>query len=259
MVRHYSMAPPRAKRKRIMGTPTRTPRLQTFYGNAPNGDGPVNTQIQMARSFLYFWPIVFRRASDGALNQVGEGIGRRIHLKGLKICVYMRNFSTELRENHMLHMAIIQPKTDQDPTSFDLSKKFFSVPGGGPTTQGDDPTVMDFPTGNTTWDPRLNCNGINPRKFNIITHKKFRLDPKGPATAEANHLRQHEQYFKVGKTFEYRTPSNAGPGNGSLVKRPLYVCFWYEYIMPPPGTQDPQIGPKIDVSWNTVTYFKSII
>ena len=231
---------------RVAGQRQRTPRLQTFYNF---GGIPDSTQLPWAfpRKTLYTADIQFARVDDQT-RKIGEVVGQRIHLKGIKVCLYVQNIApaADGTRNFIFHFALVQPKGPEQNRP--INEKFFVNPGGG--FVGDD-RFFDFPDvqQNVDFDPRVNCNGINPGRFNIITHRKFKtyaIAGNGPTQMKYVH---HEKYYPVNKNFVYKG------SDSDDVERPIYACLWYESIL------DSGVTATVDhnVSLNTVTYFKSIL
>ena len=244
--RRYRGRPVR-RGNRVAGQRNRVPRLQTFYNFGGIETEPTTSIVSIPRKTLYSADIKFARI-DEATRKIGEVVGQRIYLKGVKVCLNAKNIAPPgtTNDNYILHFALIQPKGPE--ANRPLAERFFVQPGGGFTGNErnfDFPDVQNDPS----WDPRVNCNGINPTRFNIITHKKFNiyaLNAGGPV--RDSHVNM-ERYYAVNKYFNYNSPTNDD------VDRPIYICIWYENMVDAGATAD----TGMQWSCNTITYFKSII
>lgn len=231
------------KRKRVSGTRFKSPRDQTDY------TGGLNTYNQaLSRKTLWTSPIHFGKKFNIFSNQLGQITGGRVFVKGIKVCFRAVNESVNAFDAAHLHFAIIQYKSTGDESS--IPNNFFSQPGGGDAGNERDFNFVNASV-SPAWDWRYDCNGINPTRYNIVTHKKFRLDPRDIGKKSTSYLLTHEHYYHINKTFQFENKDD------TEVRNPLFMCVWYDSILPlTPATQTER--NYIDFHLNTVTYFKSV-
>lgn len=232
------------KRARVAGVRQRVARIQTQYTSGGLPDATPSDNIIIGRKQLWTAPIKFARI-DNTNRRLGEVQGTKIYVKGIKCCLYGVNESSNDLRDYIVHFALIQPKqvgTDATP----ISSNFFVNPGGGAAGQDKYLNFVDVST-TSAWDPRYNCNGINPDRFNIITHKKYKLANNTPGSHA--HSMYKEGYYKINKTFEYALD------NATTVSRPIYAVLWYERIF---GDVSTGLETSCKFSLTTNCYFKSI-
>lgn len=236
------------RRKRIAGTAFKSPRLQQFY-QLGGTTGPEDIVNDLPRKTLWSARIRFNRMEDQTVKRLGEITGFRVHVKGMKVCLTVDTQGTAPtpEDDITFHFAILQRKQDDEGIAI-TGSNFFSNPGGGTTGNEQD---FDFVPASTDpiWDARYNCNGINPTRFNVVTHKRLNvLHRNNDSTTNKKHL---NQYIKINKTFQYENKDD------QYVRRPLYAVCWYERQMPSAGGADGNIV-LARFSLNTTTYFRSI-
>lgn len=237
------------RRGRISGSRNRSNRHQVFYNGAGLPDAPDTIVNTVARKNLWTSKINFARVDDTA-RRMGEVLGQKIFIKGIKICYHGYHLQEDFgpESNMMVHFALIQPKGWPDDAPF--HEKFFSNPGGG--LLGLD-RAKDFPDTTTDpgWDPTVNCNGINPQRFNIITHMKRNIYPvtTGSGGNQKAERWDWEKYFPINKTLVYEDAES------DVVDRPIVMAVWYERLA--------ATAASVSVHWAfnvmTQTYFKSIV
>lgn len=231
------------KRKRISGTKFQKPRDQSDY------TGGLNTyNFNLSRKTLWSSPIQFGKKFTTFSNTLGQITGGRVFVKGIKVCFKAINESVNAFDAASLHFAIIQFKSTGDQAG--IPNNFFSQPGGGDAGSERDFTFVDAATA-PAWDWRYDCNGINPTRYNIVTHKKWRLDPRDVSKSSKNYLLTHEHFYYVNRTFQFENKDD------TQVRNPLYMVIWYDSILPlTPETQT--VRNFVDFHLNTVCYFKSV-
>lgn len=238
---------------RVSGARNHVPRLQTFYDGGGQPDVPSTIINSVTRKELWAAEIKFARVNQTA-RQLGELVGQKIKLRGLKICLSGHSLTTPdpggtgPRNDLVVHFAIIQKKSfpDDNPIFTD----FFSDPGGG---QLGVRRSRDFPSATTdpSWDPKVNCDGINPRRFNVITHKKFKVYANNESRGGGMNLEHvnFDKYYIINKTFTYEDAES------DAVDRPMYMCVWYENMLNPV----PAAEVLFHFSLSSVSYFHSIV
>lgn len=253
------------RRRRIYGTKTTTPRIQSFYSNNSSVLATAAGTHTLNRKTLWSSAIKFaRRVGTSTQINLGAVHGQRIYVKGIRVCLRMQNVlgaAPPGRNSLHVHFAILQLKLGGgnpiDPlqgTGQELSPaNFFVNPGGGRNGNerdiGFDNAVDGDPSVN--WDMRYDCNGINPDRFNIITHQRIRLDEIDRSDSSRNDTKTIDKYVKVNKPFQYENAVD------DFVRRPLFLVMWCDRILPNGVT--PQVEETaIRYSINTVSYFKSI-
>lgn len=225
----------RKKARRVAGAQNRSPRVQHWIDGTSGG---FQGEVGIDRKVLFNETILFARAPGSTNDDFGTAQANRIYVKGIKLCMMLRNSAPE----HMLqvHWAIIQEKR-QCNVPDQIETEFFT-----------DPTDLssryrDFvPVGtNPAWEPRNLCQGINPSRFNIITHQSLKLDKANNGVSP--HQVKIDKYMKIGKTFQYERSTSL------QVERPLIFCIWYERLSSVTGSTNDLV-----VNVNTTSYFKSL-
>lgn len=145
----------------------------------------------------------------------------QIYLKGINLCVYARNAHAF---PVMLHIAIVQYKSEQGSSSIALRREnFFSISEAG------DAKSMDFPTtAPLVYDARINCNPLNSQRFNVITHRKIRMDApnnsKDTFRSKARYL--SDRYYPIKRRIDFRDDLDIQN------RRPYYLLMWYQCMDP---------------------------
>lgn len=194
-----------------------------------------------------------RTIGDSNMNQRAASL---IWLNGIKICrQFMLTPSVGEGSNNagpmMIHWALIQYKSDinsnglPDVNDF-LKKDFFRQTNAG------NKRVADFPD-DTNWSNALLCNPINPTKINILTHKKFMINPRNNQSIATNswHVK-FEHYFKINKKIQFSVQTQALPD------KPFYELYWATTIDPatyPSGLGSKNVGLR--TYHNNVVYFNN--
>lgn len=147
-------------------------------------------------------------------------------LSGFKLCATFRN---TISEPIHVHMCIVQPKLDRATIS-DIRTNMLK----DSTVSADrDADYVDAAT-NSNWNRNQDCAPLNPRKFNIVTHRTFILDSAPGGATDRNQTGTNylhfEEYFKVGKRFEYEQNVDTD------VTKPLWMLVYYETVFPNSST-----------------------
>lgn len=225
------------KRRRVTGAFSRGQKA-AFYTFA---SGVFNEQRELlARKTLNIREFKFNNPPE-TNEQLRSAPGRTFHLSGLKICTMISNTSNIVPIR--VHLAILQPKEfEANPTTFrddffvsdiNTTQKFENFTDGGP------------------WNMDYDCYGINRKKFNILTHTKHILRPRGDGTAtesERENYKILEKYYKIGKRFEYDSNQDES------VSKPLYAAIWYDSLL---DTDQLAIGASVlGVTQRHTAYFR---
>ena len=159
---------------------------------------------------------------------IGAAPGMAFVVSGTKMCFNAQyvDDATELIPIQ-LHVALIQPKSDQAQTPSDFKTDWFRDPS---SSTDKDLEFVDYAT-EPAYDNRYVCSNLSQNGKNILFHKRFIMLP--PQTAgsgrEINGWRNihWEKYIKLNKRFEYETTS------ATNVRRPLYIATWFDYVRSP--------------------------
>lgn len=169
----------------------------------------------LARNSLAAEPIRFVEPPD-TNDGPREAPGMRYMLTGFKQCYTFRNVSTLPLH---VHMAIVQPKQEKI-TITDLKKDFYTSPGN-------DDRYQDFYE-SFLWNRDADCSNLNPRKFNILTHQRFILNPRDSNDSRefGSTWKHWEKWYGINKRFEYESPTSTD------TMKPIWIMVWYETIFP---------------------------
>lgn len=237
--------------RRVAGVKQRSQRVQTFYNSGGLSTGAQLSVFSIPRKSLWSADIRYcRRENDlgGGAGVFGRNQGTKVHVKGLKVCFVAKCISPAASEfAAVVHLGLIQPKSPNDTAP--LAEQFFTNPGGGDTGGQ---KYFDFPDVQvaSAWDPRINCNGINNTRFNILDHKKFQVFNSGSQGGpRAHEYVNFEKYYKIGRTFEFK----AGENTATDTERPIYAVVWYEEIL----KQGATASTDMEFNVNTICYFNA--
>ena len=158
-----------------------------------------------------------------------------IYFAGFKICMHIENISTTTPV--WFNFAILQKK-DRCDVSAAMSEDFFRE-------EGVDRRARDFDqSGNEPNGIELHCLPVNPDKFLILQHKRYKL---GLKNSNDTHGYYHtiDKYFKLQRQIRYLD-------TGGTVQQPLQIVFWCStpYML---GGASP--ANAIKYSLRTITYF----
>lgn len=237
------------KRARLLPDRSSGPSNQAWYDSVGSVNDTARQQTQtLTRKQLWSAVIQLAKPPDNT-EALGQAARNQIKVKGLKVCLNVNNMSQDGEANYIVHFALVQPKgfdTEVDP--FDTNN-FFSRPGGG--VIGTDRT-KNWVEGSVdpTIDFDINCLGINPMKWNIITHVKRQVKAKGSFYQAASNTMRYEKYFNLRNK---RVMWDAVGANFNT--RPMVALIYYERQCN--NKQD--LTPDIEFNFNTVTYFSNAV
>ncbi len=208
---------------RIANAKVRGPRHQTEVW------GDREREFAMSRAKLYIRPLKFGiRAPNELLTGhrlLGEIIGSRVNVKGMNLCMNLRNAGTAVDQTIRLHIALVQKKSmdrDGDETNdYFIKEKFFS----DPTNPSDRYLNFndDYAGGIQRFDLRKDCLGINKNKFNIVFHKKVTLSGSDTNVGTYSEKRL-DNYYRINKSFTYEKPDDP------IVSQPLFFLMWWDFM-----------------------------
>ena len=154
-----------------------------------------------------------------------------IELSGIKVCFQfiLGGDASVMQDAMTAHFAIVQPKSPEWSNA-DLLADFLV------DRQNTDKKTMDWADYHAN-DMRYNCNGINPKKFHILTHLKKNMVNAG-YTGQTNQMVWYwkiDKYIRLKKTFAFK---NLEDEEGV---HPFLVLYWAEPLDPLTSTE--QVGP----------------
>lgn len=199
----------RGPASRIQGAVTRGKNNQAWVF------GTDNSMATIARKTLAAAPIVFCTAPDTNDN-IRAANALTFRVKGFKYCAIFRNRGTSPLN---IHFAIVQPK-EENITVTGVQENMFT------NSQSTAFRYQNFATGGV-WDARQDCATLNANKFNILMHKRFKLNDNDANNGDDK--RQHgatwckmEKYVTLNKTFQFEAAAS------TQVMRPMWILVWYE-------------------------------
>ena len=205
-------------------------------------------------------------------TNVGFRLGTTIRCSGIKFC---ERFINRGDKPVMLHYCILQPKApENDPDNFDWNTEFFrsTIPATDVTQTTRTENFVNASDVNNEYEYFYDCWPINPDKFNIITHKRIKLNPRDlledAAGADTSQIRPRnvqdymwswEHYYSMkGKRLTFNDGADTVPN------QPIVRVFWHQAMDsdeynpqdPIPGT-NPAIKNNLHRLHNSVVYFKN--
>lgn len=231
----------RNKKARISGAKGRafTNREYPFASGAPSALGDLTN---LRRKELHVRELVFCGNAD-TNDDLRNAPGRRFWVSGVNICTTFKNDT--LNVPIRVHLAMVQPKEfESNPNDFD--QDFFK------SSQSGSDIYENFNSTARAWNMDYDCFGINRRKFNIVTHTKFIVRPRGDANnADREHMnfRHLEKYYKINKVFEFDNSTDTS------VSKPLYLLIWWDSLLGTDGLAAE--STDLGVIMRTTTFFKA--
>lgn len=146
---------------------------------------------------------------------IRQRLSGRVFIKGFKICC---RFRSELTFPVEVHWAIFQEKVKGSTA---LTSEFFRDTSFA--TQRTRDFVNRTGSGDV-YDIRQLCNPINSERFNVITHRKFRLRNKPTTTTESQGMGWYhsvDTYIPIKRRVSYESV------NSDFNEKPWYIAFWW--------------------------------
>lgn len=180
--------------------------------------GDIVTTLSEANQSAYQYVLQF--PSINPSNQAyAQRNGPSLFVSGIKLCWDFQNLRDDQAQH--VHFAILQYKGFQTSTT-SWNEDFFTdnySPGQ---------RFSGFPPPSADYNMRLDCDGINSTKFNILTHKKFTLDPNDGvntlfSTAKLSNGRWKKRlrmWIPLKKRIMFENPSSTVP------TKPWIVVVW---------------------------------
>lgn len=151
----------------------------------------------------------------------GTSIGHRqshsIRLSGIKCCWEFINNQDYPIE---VHWALCQYKT-QGEQSIDFKTDFFRDPAGTTTR------TTSFTDGGANWFLAYKCLGINPDRFNIVTHKRKILDSRTGGGTDSRSTREALWYWKINKYYKLNKTVTFENAADTQPMRPYVIFYWW--------------------------------
>lgn len=203
--------------------------------------------VSMDSRFLYSAEVTFPVTNDVTNINAHPDL---VHLSGLKACYMFENRQDKPFE---VHFAIVQGKASQLSGQQDLETEFFR--NNTDNTRATD----DFTQDNSEWNQRYLCAPINSDKWNIITHTKRILWPKGSdtATGTGTYFWKHEKYYPIKRNIRFDRTFR------SVNTEPFVICVWCVELHKEdaPFVGDPPIyvpySSAIDLHTATTAYWRN--
>lgn len=190
------------------------------------------------------------RSVDGNDMTNNIRLSQQIRLKGFKIC---RTFASNYANNDpiIVHWALMQDKDNDRPTDAianSLKRQFFRVHNDVQKKH------LAFTDTNAFWSHHYNCAPINPDgDWKILTHLKFRIDPKDKGVPSTNWIKTHERFYPVRKWAHFNNVDTQANLPSNIPDHPIYEVWWFS-AMEPPGHN---AGGSIRTHANNICYFSN--
>ena len=191
------------------------------HGQIQDFDNSAPADNQMAT--LHGNAVSFPTSAPG---QIGGRVSSVINLRGIRVCEEFHNtcpFSVEL------HYAIVRPK-DNDIIFTELPEMFFRNTVSG--TQRSE-TFLSKPSAYRFF---YRCAGINPDKFDVITHTTHTLDPVNlladpvSGSDDRQPIRNSKWKVKIDRYLRLNKQVNFNDSTGAPM-RPFYTVWWWMPIL----------------------------
>lgn len=202
---------------------------------------PASGPSTFSALFVNQFPLCNIQRQD-AFNQLNRRKGDQVNLRGIKICLDLRNTSPTV--SLIVHVCILAPRSGLTV----LANDFFR--GHGDTDKNIDMTNTTPPF---NWQEST-CNGINTDLYTILMHKRIFLDynDKGVGITAGNEYSKNrkmiKKYLKLKRQLQYD-----GTGTTPESAPPILVIWYdtYRRLATSPATND-----LLDYYLYTVTYFR---
>lgn len=196
-----------------------------------------NTAVSFNTRQLYTRDLtaIPRNTTDNDIDQRERQVA---NIRGVKFCWELRNNADRPL---YVNVAILNPK-DNDQIS---GTNFFRGSGNERS--------VDFSTNLTSSD--FHCRPISTDTFNIVMHKRFRVDPQSgstPGTYTANVGRNFlnwNHYQKIKRQVRYENVNTSVAVEGRL-----FIVFWCDQFMTPSATLS--VSNVLSISERYITYFR---
>lgn len=137
-------------------------------------------------------------------------------LSGIKLCAWWNMFSNQGAQVNRVHYAIVQLKAyNESATTANLKTEMLS------DHKNATDRYVDFVDGGVP-DYLQDCASLNPRKFNILMHRKFLLS-QGSAGTYPGHM-MIDKWIPINKRFEYESSTSL------TAVKPLVFMTWFENV-----------------------------
>jgi len=157
---------------------------------------------------------------------------------------------SSLQRKVFLHFAIIQDK-DNNNTDLDRRQNFFRDTTSITSRAH---AFNDWTTG-AAYDYRMGMNPINSDHYNVITHKKMRLDnEQSPNTRHPmyGNSRQTKKYYPIKRRIAFDNVTD------TTNWKPFYICFWWQFIDESDYTPNTQ-QTGVYYTYKTEVVFKNLL
>ena len=213
-------------RRTIGKTYRRAKRLKFSPKNIgePNGYSTAHSTVQnnsvatpRGTRFLYSTPITDLKRSNDGLNAIDERQRDVVDFRGVKLCMEIKNVSLNPL---YCNIAVVRPKDEENPSTIGFFR--------GHTDTRD----KTFDTALTALE--FHCSPINADKYNIMFHKRFRLNGR-PGNEFDNRVGRNymnfDKYVKVGRQLRFNG-GEVKPNHGGL-----YLIYWFDAFGAAAGSQ----------------------
>lgn len=197
-------------------------------------------------------------------DTIGAAPSSTFIVSGTRMCFTAQIVNNDLQIPAQLHVAVIQPKSDQARADSDLKQDWFRE---GTLSTDKNLTFVDWDgtIANSLYDNRYLCNPLSTNAKNVLFHKKFILHPSGHLAGtpdgtvtsffddmQNRNFIHMNKWIRLNKRFEYEDSASSG------VRRPLILAVWWDWIRSPNSDSGQYTAerPDMRLSCNFHSYIK---
>lgn len=197
----------RSRRSRIDTSPQSGKQIQRFIF------GSNSTTGVLERKTLHASIMRFANAPDSN-DGLRQAPAMTYTCSGFSLCGNL--FNTSTTDPIYVHMAIIQPKEDEATLAHIRTDMLRD-------TNSTNQRHMDFTDFALVpgWDWIQSCAPLNPKKFNIFTHKKYIIPPNN-SNYSGRPMIHIKSWNKLNKRFAFQNTT------ATEVEKPMWFLMWYE-------------------------------
>lgn len=209
-------------------------------------------QVKTLQGKPVSFPVHSQDAKDDNVSWRITRTSNNILMKGLKVnWQFKNNAPVDVK----IHYGVLQSrmqKPGDGNEDVDIKKNFFTDRSN--TVRSHEDFVDNTNAVSYNWAYEL--YGINPEKWNIISHKTMTLAPWIPGENNINGLTKdtvgtNATYYKVSRAIEFdkNTDLNAN--------KPWYLFYWWQPVREDRYGTVSAGSNTVDFRWETVVYFKN--
>lgn len=172
-------------------------------------------------------------------DEVNERDRRIANVSGIKLCMELRNATSDIQQDCLVNVACIIPKNEDE-----INGSVDSIPAVDFFRSNDSNRETD--ANNSLASTEWHCLPINSDKYSILFHKRFHLTRASSNNAPTDSI-VLERWIKIGRQVTFR------PG-AFVPDKSAYLVYWCDYAHTPPNDQGVPQAMQAQIRW--VTYFR---